>query len=73
MDIQNREASQALPLQITDAAWNSMLPFLSALSNVYVSNPETCRRFLPALLWNNKGGGNLAGPPESLWLLEHDL
>ena len=42
MKTQNIETSQVLPVEIPDAAWNSLLPFLRTLRHVYVGNPETC-------------------------------
>ena len=48
--------TQGLRVMISDAAWHSMLPFLKASPNVYVGNPETCRRFLSALVWITKQG-----------------
>ena len=48
--------SQELSHAITDAAWKSLLPFLRDYPNVYVGNPETCRRFVSALLWITKEG-----------------
>ena len=45
-----------LPVEISDAAWKSILPFLKGIPNVYVGNPETCRTFLSALVWMTKEG-----------------
>ena len=36
--------TQDFPAMISDAAWNSILPFLKTLPNIYVGNPEDCRR-----------------------------
>lgn len=58
------ETSQDLPMEISDAAWNSILPFLKALPNVYVGNPETCRRFLSAVAWITKQGATWRALPE---------
>lgn len=41
-----------------------MLPFLKALPNVYVGNPETCRRFLSAVVWMTKEGATWRGLPK---------
>ena len=56
MKTENIEETEDLPITISDAAWQSMLPFLKACRNVYVGNPETCRRFLSALVWMTKQG-----------------
>ena len=40
-----------LPHGVSDAAWKSILPFLEACPKVYVGSPETCRRFLSAVVW----------------------
>ena len=37
------------------------VPFLKASGNVYVGNPETCRRFLSALVWMTKEGATWRG------------
>ena len=58
------ETPQDLPMEISDAAWNSILPFLKALPNVYVGNPETCRRFLSAVAWITKQGATWRALPE---------
>ena len=55
--------SQKLPRSISDAAWNSLLPFLKASPNVYVGDPETCRRFVSALLWIAKEGATWRAIP----------
>ena len=55
METQNTLDSQELPKQLSDAAWNSILPFLRDC-RVYVGNPETCRHFLSAVLWIAKEG-----------------
>ena len=51
METQRTDTSEALPQTISDAAWKSLLPFLKGFPNVYVGNPETCRRFLSAVIW----------------------
>ena len=53
-----------LPVEISDAAWQSMLPFLKGMPNVYVGNPETCRTFLSALVWMSKEGATWRGLPK---------
>ena len=50
METQNTVDSQDLPKQLSDAAWNSILPFPEDYRNVYVGNPEKCRHFLSAVL-----------------------
>ena len=64
MKPENIEETQDLPVEISDAAWNSMLPFLKALPNVYVGNPETCKRFLSAIVWMTKQGATWRGLPK---------
>ena len=53
-----------LPVGISDAAWQSILPFLREFPNVYVGNPETCRTFLSALVWMTKQGATWRGLPK---------
>ena len=65
MKTQNIETSEVLPVEIPDAAWNSMLPFLRTLRHVYVGNPETCRRFLSAVLWITKEGATWRALPKA--------
>lgn len=65
MKPENKETSQDLPVMISDVAWKSMLPFLKALPNVYVGNPETCRRFLSALVWMTKEGATWRALPKA--------
>ena len=65
MKTQNIETSQVLPVEIPDAAWNSLLPFLRTLRHVYVGNPETCRRFLSAVLWITKEGATWRALPKA--------
>lgn len=64
MKPENIEETQDLPVEISDTAWQSMLPFLKALPNVYVGNPETCRRFLSAVVWMTKEGATWRGLPK---------
>ena len=65
MKSENIEETQDLPVGISDTAWKSMLPFLKALPNVYVGNPETCRRFLSAVVWMTKEGATWRGLPKA--------
>ena len=58
METQNTDTSEALPQPLSDADWKSMLPFLKAFPNIYVGNPETCRRFLSAVVWMTKEGAS---------------
>ena len=58
------DTSEALPQRISDAAWNSLLPFLKAFPNVYVGNPETCRRFLSAVVRIAKEGASWRALPK---------
>ena len=51
MKTQQIDETQDFPVSISDAAWQSIHPFLKTLPNVYVGNPEDCRRFLSALTW----------------------
>ena len=64
MKSENIEETQYLPVEISDTAWKSMLPFLKALPNVYVGHPETCRRFLSAVVWMTKEGATWRGLPK---------
>ena len=65
MTAENTDATQNLPIVISDAAWRSILPFLKASENVYVGDPETCKRFLSALLWMTKEGATWRGLPKA--------
>ena len=56
MKTESIETTENLPVSISDAARNSLLPLLKALANVYVGNPETCRKFLSAVVWITKEG-----------------
>ena len=38
MKIETTNEIQYLPVKISDAAWQSILPFLKALASVYVDN-----------------------------------
>ena len=53
---ENRIPTTDLPVEISDTAWRSILPFLKEIPNVYVGNPETCKTFLSALVWMTKEG-----------------
>ena len=64
MNTQTTDTSQgSLPQTISDAAWKSVLPFLKAFPNVYVGDPETCRRFLSAVVWITKEGASWRALP----------
>ena len=56
MKTEQIDATQDLPVMLSDAAWQSLHPFLKTLPNVYVGAPEACRRFLSALIWITKEG-----------------
>ena len=58
------DTSQELRHVISDAAWRSFLPFLQAYPRVYVGHPETCRRFLSAVLWIRKEGASWRALPK---------
>ena len=60
----NIAETQDFPVMISDAAWNSILPFLKALPNVYVGNPKDCRRFISAVVWITKEGATWRALPE---------
>ena len=64
MKTQITDTSEALPQTMSNAAWNSLLPFLKAFPNVYVGNPETCRRFLSAVVWMTKEGASWRALPK---------
>ena len=64
METQNTVDSQELPKQLSDAAWNSILPFLKDCRNVYVGNPEKCLHFLSAVLWIAKEGATWRALPQ---------
>ena len=55
---------EELPVKISDAAWNSIFPFLKAFPNVYVGTPENCRRFLSAVVWITKEGATWRSLPK---------
>ena len=63
METQATNTFQDLPHVISEGAWRSILPFLQAYPNVYVGNPETCRRFLSAVLWITKERANWRALP----------
>ena len=58
------ETPENLPMMISDAAWKSIHPFLKTLPNVYVGNPEDCRRFLSAVVWMTKEGASWRALPK---------
>ena len=58
------DVTQDLPVMISDAAWQSLHPFLKTLPNVYVGAPEACRRFLSALIWITKEGATWRSLPK---------
>ena len=65
MNIENIPTTIDLPVEISDAAWQSILRFLKEIPNVYVGNPETCRRFLSeTLVWMTKEGATWRGLPK---------
>ena len=64
METQTTDTSQAFPQTLSDAAWKSVLPFLKAFPNIYVGNPETCRRFLSAVVWMTKEGASWRALPK---------
>jgi transposase len=63
-DTQKTDDPQELPFRISDAAWKSILPFLIDSPNVYVGNPEDCRRFLSAVIWITKEGATWRALPK---------
>ena len=63
METSKTATSQDLPHVISDAAWRSILPFLRASPNVYVGDPEACKRFLSAVLWITKEGATWRALP----------
>ena len=65
MNTENIEPSQDLPVMISDAAWQSILPFLKVSANVYVGKPEDCRRFLSAVVWMTKQGATWRAIPKA--------
>ena len=64
MKTQHIDETQDLPVMISDAAWQSIHPFLKTLPNVYVGRSEDCRRFLSALLWMTKEGASWRALPK---------
>ena len=65
MNTEKTNQTQELPVVISDAAWQSILPFLKATPDVYVGNPEDCKRFLSALLWITKEGATWRALPKA--------
>ena len=70
METEKINETQDVPVMISDAAWQSILPFLKTFPNVYVGSPETCRRFLSAVVWDNEARRDLACVATGLWVLE---
>ena len=64
MNTEKTDETQDLPVMISDAAWQSILPFLQAAPNVYVGNPEDCRRFFSAIVWITKQGATWRALPK---------
>ena len=64
METQTTDTSQAFPQTLSDAAWKSVLPFLKAFPNIYVGNPETCRRFLSGVVWMTKESASWRALPK---------
>ena len=64
MNTAKTDETQDLPVMISDAAWQSILPFLKASTNVYVGNPEDCRRFFSAVVWITKQGATWRALPK---------
>ena len=65
MKTENIPSTADLPVEISDAAWQSLLPFLREFPNVYVGNPETYRTFLSALVWITKEGATWRALPKT--------
>lgn len=64
MNSEKIDETQDLPVRISDAAWQSILPFLKASANVYVGKPKDCRRFLSAVVWITKQGATWSAVPK---------
>ena len=64
MKTRNIDKTQNFPMMISDAAWQSIHPFLKTLANVYVGKPEDCRRFLSAIIWITKQGATWRALPK---------
>lgn len=45
-----------LPVTLSDAQWQKILPFLRAHPKLYVGPQWSCRRFLSAVLWVSRSG-----------------
>ena len=65
MKTENIPTTTDLPVEMSDAAWQSILPFLRAFPNVYVGNPENCRTFLSAIVWITKEGATWRALPKA--------
>ena len=59
------ENTQKLPLEISDAVWEKIHPFLLECPNVYVGDPHHCRVFLSAILWIAKEGATWRALPDA--------
>lgn len=56
-------------VQLTDAQWQKLLPFLRACPKVYVGSQHFCRKFLAAVLWVARSGAQwrLLPPAYGKW------
>ncbi len=45
-----------LPVTLSDAQWQKMLPFLRSHPKVHIRPQWSCRRFLSAVLWVSRSG-----------------
>ena len=64
MNNTNIDNSHELPVAISDAAWESIYPFLQACPSVYIGDAQDCRRFLSALVWIAKEGATWRAIPK---------
>jgi len=65
MKTEQIETHEDLPILIAEAAWARILAFLQTLRNIYVGNPEECRRFLSAIVWLTKEGATWRSLPKA--------
>ena len=63
MKTENIPPTQDLPVTISDAAWDSIHPYLKTVPNVYVGTPQDCRKFLSAVVWIAKEGATWRSLP----------
>lgn len=63
MEPPTTDTSQEFPQVISDGAWRSILPFLRSYPNVYVGDPEDCKRFLSGVLWISRAGASWRALP----------